>query len=92
MKLNEATSSLASKVEAATELEGQVVTLKTSLDAALAEVEGKQSAVDELEAAKAQAEKELAELKQSLNDFQAGRGDDESALNALREQVRSLHC
>lgn len=81
---------LASKTETVSELEGQVNNLKSSLEAALVEVEAKQSVLQALEEAKGATEKELAAVQDSLNRVQSRHASDGTDLEAVREEVRAL--
>ena len=85
--MGEANASLASKTEAVTALEQQIATLKSSLDAALADVNAKAAAAEELLNAKSQAEAELAGLKQTLVSLKAEHSDDEAVLKSVQNDV-----
>ena len=70
-----------------TSLESEVETLKTTLEAAQADVEAKASAVSELEQAKAKAEEELAAVRQSLETLQSDQSSGSSQLETVRAEV-----
>lgn len=68
-------------------MEEQVETLKSSLDAALADVTAKTAATEELATAKTQTEAELSELKQALESLKEDRGNDETVLKSVQSDV-----
>ena len=86
-QLGDATASLTEKSEAIAALEEQVASLKASLDAALADVNSKTAAAEELATAKSQAESELAELKQALETLKTERDNDEALLKSVQSDV-----
>lgn len=61
--------------------------MKTSLQAAQAEVEAKAAALEELQLAKAKAEDELAAIRATLDTLQSGQSDDTSKLQAVYAEV-----
>ncbi|KAK7064336.1 laminin-like protein epi-1 [Favolaschia claudopus] len=86
-KLQEATASLASKAEAAIQLEAQVEELKASLATALADVETKGSTTTELTEAKAASESQLKEANDALEKLRSEHQEGASALTAIQEDV-----
>lgn len=72
------------------DLESQVSETKSSLDSALADVQEKQTRLEELEQAKAAAEQQLGEVQARLDTLQDERASDDSA--ALLESVKAEVC
>lgn len=75
-----------------TSLETQVAELKLSLDAAASDIETKGAAVQELTEAKAQAETELAVLKQSVQDLTSEQGNNQNVFATVKAEVSLPLC
>lgn len=83
-----ANDELKAKTEAVTELEGQVESLKSSLEVLQAEMETKGSQATETESSKAALETTLQETKDELAKLQAEYEELKSTVEASKEEVR----
>ena len=90
--MDSANEALSAKETAVTDLESQVSETKSSLESALADVQEKQAKLEELEQAKANAERQLEEVQTKLQILQDERdGDDSSALlESVKAEVRQF--
>ena len=86
--MDDANGIINTKTEAISGLESEVETLKSSLQVAQTEVEEKTSALNALEQAKAQAEEQLAAVRETLEKLQADQSGDSSKLAAVHAEVR----
>jgi hypothetical protein len=86
LQLKEANESLGSKSETVGELEGQILSLKASLETAQTDIQSKQAVLDQLEQTSGHSETELAEAKAALQKLKE---ENASVLFDVQEQVMS---
>jgi len=81
---------LSAKETAIADLESQVSETKSSLESALADIQEKQTKLEELELAKTTAEQQLEEIQAKLQTIEGERDADDSV--ALLESVKAEVC
>lgn len=85
-----ANEALSAKETAIADLESQVLEAKSSLESALADIQEKQTKLEELEQTKTAAEQQLEEFQVKLQSLQDERDTGDSA--ALLESVKAEVC
>ena len=89
--MDSANEALSAKGIVITDLESKVSEMKSSLEFAIADVEEKQTRLDELEQAKTTAEQQLEEVQDKLQALQDERdADDSTVLESVKAEVRWL--
>lgn len=87
IKLKEVSDSLASKTEASVDMEGQIATLQSSLQSALADVETNKELVAQLGQDKSLLEVQLSETEEVISSLQSEHQAGESELESLRADL-----
>lgn len=77
-----------SKTEAVTELEGQLVTLRSALETASTDVNVNKALMEQISQEKSSLEGQLRETKDVLARLESDHQNDESLLSSLRVDVR----
>jgi hypothetical protein len=83
--------SLASKTEATVELEGQIATLQSSLESALADIKTNKGLAGKLAQEKSVLEAQLMKTREAMSSLQSEQQVGESVLESWREDV-SFFC
>ena len=93
-QLNSANEALLTKESVITDLESQVSETKSSLQSALADIQERQTKLEELEKAKAAAEQQLEEVQTNLQTPQNEQDADDSAafLQSVKAEVCQFFC